>query len=217
LAPGKYCIFLLLLFLAGCSKVYYRDYYILDYTPQFNKSLQALKSLPYKVEVGEIDISSSYDRSQIVVRQSLHKLRYDEYSLWAERPQEAIRVLLERHLKESGIFDEVKREFLNTRADYKVYGYLFNVEFYQSKELKRADLEMKLFFQENKSESIVVTHFIRRYEKLETDDMAFFAKKISDILKEENEKFRIKIIAYMQEKGFVPKKLDLDSIIPLNP
>jgi len=191
---------LLFLFLISCGKTYYSHYYILDYTPSIPDSIKIYPQLPYYVEVSDFDISLTYDRSAIVIRNSLHQLRYSRYDLWALRPQDAIQDLLLKHLKEANLFADVKKEFLDVRPDFTILGHICNIELYHSEGINRADIEMELSLQDNQNENIVVSYHFVRYERLDTQNMAFFAKKISDILKEENNKFILKIIKYFEEQ-----------------
>ncbi len=178
----------------------------MDYTLSVPDSISFSQPFPYRVEVSDFDISSTYDRSGIVIRNSLHQMRYSRYELWALRPQDAIQNLLLKHLKEMGIFAEVKREYLDVRPDFTILGTISNIELYHSPGISRADIEMELSLQDNQNEKVIITHHFTRFEKLESDNFAFFAKKISDILKEENNKFILKIINYFEELENVEQK-----------
>ena len=195
----KMCWFLIPLLLAGCGRTYYRSYYTLDYTPRIPRDMRSAVPLHYRIEVGDFEISPTYDRSGIVIRDSMHRMRYSRSHLWPVRPQEAVRDLLLRHFRDSRVFAEVKTEFLDVRPDFTVLGNVHCIELYSFEGLNRAGVEVELSLQENRNETIVVAHHFRRLEKTGTDDMAFFAMTVSDILHEEHNRFIGKVLKYFEE------------------
>ena len=185
----------------GCSTSLHRNYYILDYAPNISAAMGTYDTYPFRAEVSTFDISSTYDRSGIVIRSSSHQLRYSQNDLWPIRPQDAIQNLLLQHLLKVNVFAEVKKEFLDVRPDYTITANIFSIEMYSQEELNRADIEMKLSMKDNATETVVLTHHFTRFEKTGTNNMSYFAKKISDILREENTAFIIKIIKYLKGKA----------------
>jgi ABC-type uncharacterized transport system auxiliary subunit len=193
-------LLLLILIVSGCGRTYYRHYYTLDYIPAAEGHDNPSVTLPYTVEVAEFDISPTYDRPGIVIRNSMHQMRYSRYHLWPVRPQNAVQGLLLQHLREFHIFTDAKEEFLDLRPDYTVSGTIYSIELYSNPDLNRADIEMELSLRENETGTVVVTHRFSRFERIDTDNMAFFAKTISDILREENGIFIAKMISYFEEE-----------------
>lgn len=190
-------IALFAIFTAGCSKVVLRNYYIINYVAEQKNRKQTLSN--EKIAVRNFDISTIYDRSQIVIRQSEHRLIYSTLDLWPIRPQQALQNLLIRHLRAENIFQEVQEDYLDRRNRYQIEATIHNIEFYSNNEFNRADLEMDLFFRDLKQKKSLI-YQVKRFENLENQDMTFFVKKLSDILREENNKFIKKIKDYIRNE-----------------
>lgn len=189
---------MLALFAVGCAKQMVRNYYVIDYVPHHPRQNSSSPLIDKDLEVNIFEISTIYDRSQIVIRRSRHRLVYSNYDLWPIRPQEAVQNLLMRHLRKARIFDTVKKDFLDKRPRYSIGGTIHNIEFYHSEKLYRADLEMDLYLWDNQKNHQIVEHHVKRYVKMEQNNITYFVKNISDILREENAIFVEKIIKYFE-------------------
>ncbi len=149
-----------------------------------------------------MNISSLYDTSKIIIRNSMHQIEYSNYALWPLRPQYAIRDLLMQHIQINEIFVEIDKEFLNTKPDYIIRGHISNLEFYFNEELglNKANLDVKYTLEQYQTGKTILTHHIRRSDSIGSGEMVFFVKKISDILNEENQKFIRKLKTYFSNK-----------------
>ena len=195
-------LYVLILFLAGCSKQVYRNYYLIDYVPYRSSIFRKKYRFPYRVVVKNLEISSLYDHSKIVIRRSMHRIQYDSDSIWPIRPQYAIRDLIIKHLRVINLFQEVDKEFLNVKPDYAVVGTIYAIEYYSNPEhkIRKASLEMKLTLQNYETGKPLVNHEYRRSVDLLDDNMNFFVKAISDIVLKENTLFFKKLEEYFAKE-----------------
>ena len=118
-------IIVLLLFLASCSVKTIKNHYILSYLPDPAKAEKFISThIPFdkKVEVQNFEMNRIYDRNPIVVRESLHKLKFDSKNEWALRPDKSIPELLVYHINSLNLFKECKTDFFTTSPDYYISG-----------------------------------------------------------------------------------------------
>lgn len=197
------CSFLLLvLIIVNCAQVtVQRKYYLLDYPGVASDSaLITGPPLPLKVMVHTMKLPRTYDRTNIVVRYSAHQIDYYRYSLWAIKPQIIISDLIARQIQANKLFLKCEREFLDENPDYEIIGYINAIEKFHNEEFTAAHLSMTLYLRRGEDFQLVVKHQFDRQEQLYSADMSFFAKKMSDILREETDKMNAKIVAYFKEK-----------------
>ena len=183
----------------GCARRKIARYYILDYNPIVKAENKYSNPFPYKVQVKEFKIDRTYDNSRIVIRQSAHEVYYDRLSLWATRPQVAITDLLIKHINKLELFEQCKKSFLDEKPDYIISGTIHSIEKYRSEKYTRADLQVSLYLLEAHKNQTVLNYEINKYIPLYTDNMNFFAKKISDTLNEEFDAFLSEIIKYFSK------------------
>lgn len=192
----------LLLLLFGCSQTQWAKYYLLDYVPPVLENDRLSESFNYSIQVQEFKIDRTYDNSRIVIRQSAHEVYYDRLSLWARRPPDAIASLITNHIKALNLVTNCRRTFLESRPDFIISGTIHNIEKYMSdipqNEFLRADLSISLQMIDTKTDKIVVRHNFIRYTPLYTQSMSYFAKTLSDTLKNEISIFLRKVQEYFE-------------------
>lgn len=172
-------------------------YYILEYKPILkNQKLAVDEPFPCRVLVSDFEIPRSYDSVRIVSRQSSHQINYFHYSLWAVRPQVVIADLVASHLNAYHTFDRSQREFLDERPDYEITGYIHKIERYESGIYRAAHLQVDYYLYNYETNEIVFKHQFDRDVELTTAEFNFFAKKVSDIIREETDLFVGKLIRY---------------------
>ena len=201
-------IFLGSLFWIRCStKSMHRQYFILDYRPVLQDStLKIEKPLPYKVQVRTMKISRTFDRVGIVVRYSTHQLDYYRYQLWAIRPQIIVSDLIARHISNYKVFQSCQREFLEERPDFEIIGVIDAIEKFDNEAYTAAHLAMKLYLRTYDGYENLLSHEFDREEEMPVFRMELFAKKLSDILREEVDIFIGEIIEYFDKKNELEKK-----------
>lgn len=201
---NKNIILIILVLLAlGCSRMQWARFYLLDYVPPITQNDILTNPFPYTVQVKEFKIDKTYDNSRIVIRQSAHEVYYDRWSLWARRPPDAITALIVNHIRALNLVKECKETFLDQRPDYIISGTIHNIEKYvsdlPSNEFQRADIRLTIQMTDVKTNSTVVSYEVKRYAPLYTENMSFFAKTLSDTLKNEITIFLRKVQEYFEK------------------
>lgn len=197
-------LFALVLFSCATKRIQPK-YYILDYRPVLRDSTMTVpRPFPYKVQVQTMKIPRTFDRVNIVVRYSAHRLDYYRYNLWAIRPQITISDLIAEHISRYGIFKQCQREFLDERPDYEIIGTIEAIEKFDNEAYTAAHFAMKLYLRTFDGYENILTHEFDREEEMPVFQMELFAKKLSDILQEEIDKFIKKIIDYFNEQKTLP-------------
>ena len=195
-------IIVLVILLLGCSRMQWARFYLLDYVPPITESDVLTEPYPYTIQVKDFKIDKTYDNSRIVIRQSAHEVYYDRWSLWARRPPDAMTALLINHIRALNLVDKCKKTYLDKRPDYIITGTIHNIEKYVSdlplNEFQRADICMTIQMLEVKTNNTVVSYEIKRYAPLYTESMSFFAKTLSDTLKNEITIFLRKVQEYFE-------------------
>ncbi len=183
------------------SNSVYRQYFILDYKPVLqDSSLKLTKPLPFKVQVQTMKISQTFDRVGIVVRYSTHQLDYYRYQLWAIRPQIVVSDLIARHISNYNTFQSCQREFLDERPDLEIIGTIDAIEKFDNEAYTAAHFAMHLYLRNYNSYENILVHEFDREEEMPSFRMELFAKKVSDILREEVDVFIGKIIRHYQKQ-----------------
>lgn len=192
---------LLILLLCSCSIKTVNEFYVLNYLPVKDRDFQPADTsriARYKLKIEDLELNRIYDRNAIVVRESLHKMYYDNHFQWAYRPHKAITELLINHFNTYGYFSDVRNDYIDADPDYIIGGRINNIEKYQSPQFNFAYLDLDLYLRDSQRQ-ILLHHKIQRNLKLESDNPAFFVKVISDILKEELNLFVKKSIIRLQQ------------------
>jgi len=192
----------IVLLLAQCSSTtIHPKYYILDYRPVLRDSSYVLaKPFPYRVQVQTMKIPRTFDRVSIVVRYSAHRLDYYRYNLWAIRPQVTVSDLVAAHINSYGIFEQCQREFFDVRPDYEIVGSIEAIEKFDNESYTAAHLSLKLYLRSYDGYENLLSHEFDREEEITAFKMELFAKKLSDVLKEETDIFIKKMIVYFQSQ-----------------
>ena len=196
----KLSIIVLLLFLASCSVKTIKNHYILSYLPDPAKAEKFISThIPFdkKVEVQNFEMNRIYDRNPIVVRESLHKLKFDSKNEWALRPDKSIPELLVYHINSLNLFKECKTDFFTTSPDYYISGMISNLEIYKSEEVTFAHVKVTMELRD-RNRNILVKHIIDKKSELEDPNTSFFIKTVSDILKIETDSFLVKVVDFLK-------------------
>lgn len=194
-------------FLTCMTKAIHPKYFILDYRPVLrDTSLTINPPIPNIVQVQTMKIPRTFDRVNIVVRYSAHRLDYYRYNLWAIRPQTTISDLIAHHITEYGIFHRCQRELLDERPDFEIVGSIDAIEKFDHETYTAAHFAMKMSLRTYEGYETLLTHEFDREEEMPVFRMELFAKKISDILQEEVDDFIRKIIQHFKEQRKLEKQ-----------
>jgi len=188
--------------LISCSVKTVKDYYVLSYMPD-PEGLSRFKvsGLPIdaKVQVQNFEMNRIYDRNSIVIRESLHKLSFDEKNNWALRPDRALPELIVYHINSAGIFKECKSDFISASPDYYITGTINNIEIYSNDNNIFAHVNVSLELRD-KSRTILVAHQIDAKRDIKKYDITFFVKTAGEILKEGAQDFLVEIVDYFKSQ-----------------
>ena len=100
--------------------------------------------IPGLLRVRNMDAEATYEKFQIVVRQSPYQLRYSELNVWAVKPNQMVSDIIAKTLKDTGAFGSVTRMLGDTRPDYTMSGDLHAIEIYDSDDVWFAHLAISL-------------------------------------------------------------------------
>lgn len=213
----NYFLFILTLILvttifSGCSinredKVI--NYYILDYIPHLDKDeLKQTKSFPYSVEITETQIPRTYQRNQIVEKNSINTISYSESNLWADKLYNAIPQLMLQKTIRYNFFEDVQRDMYTSIPDYYIDSFVGNIEEVRSNEFVSAHVKMD-FYLRNSKQKIVVVHRFNRDVPVLDNDMSSTVQTFSEIISEEYDKFLVKSKDYFvkgnESKNQIPQ------------
>lgn len=192
--------FVLLLIVVACGRAQFARFYVLQYKPLPITQPKITKPFPYNIVVDEFQINRTYDNSRVVVRNSAHEIYYDQFSLWALRPQTAITNLLVNHINSLGVCANCKQRYLDLSPDYKITGTIEKIEKYENALINRADLQIQIRLIDLKTDAVIIEKTLSSYTKLYTDNMSYFAKVVSDNLNSEFDSFIHDMLTYFQAK-----------------
>ena len=116
---------LALLGLVACAQPALRHYYTLTY-PAAKASFE--KPYPYTVRVKDLRIRPTYSGDQVVFRQDVHEIQYYKDRRWTERPQQMVSDLIRKHLRGSGLAQQVTERLRERPPDFVLEGEIEAIE-----------------------------------------------------------------------------------------
>ncbi|HSI06244.1 MAG: ABC-type transport auxiliary lipoprotein family protein [Myxococcota bacterium] len=178
-----FCIMLLALQSAACGLFgraqQPRNFYVLAVDPLEKGSGRVLPGL---VRVSNMDTASTYDKFQIVMRESPYQLQYSDLNVWAVKPGRMVSDVMASALREAGAFDAVTRELGERRPDYTMAGDLNSIEVYNSGDAWFAHLAISLAFTRFSDGQVLWTYSFDRRKQVPTGDFAAAIRGISELL-----------------------------------
>lgn len=153
----------------------------------------SVKTLPYRVRVRDFHFPRVLDRTRIVYRYSPNRLNYYRLHQWAIPPRTMVSDVVARHLSAAGIFQEVRRQFIDEQPDLEIRGELSALERFENGDYGGAHLAMEMRLQRRTDGALLARHAFDRRVHLQSGSMTFFAQTISTILEEETAIFIAKI------------------------
>ncbi|MFH1007659.1 MAG: ABC-type transport auxiliary lipoprotein family protein [Candidatus Latescibacterota bacterium] len=162
-----------------------RHYYTIDYLPRKVQLEGSGRPYPFRVQLKRFEVLRMYDRSQIVFRYSPNELKYYQYRNWAMKPGDIIMDRAEAHLLSANLFDELRREFLDSYPDYRLEGTVDALEKYDGGDIFYAHLAMtvRLIRQEDAKE--VWRYAFDQRKKVYEQDMVYTVIALREILETE--------------------------------
>jgi ABC-type uncharacterized transport system auxiliary subunit len=156
-----------------------RNFYVLAVDPLEKTSGRILPGL---VRVSNMDTASTYDKFQIVVRESPYQLQYSEMNVWAVKPGRMVSDAMASALRDAGSFDAVTRELGERRPDYTMAGDLLGIEVYNSGDTWFAHLVLSLAFTRFSDGQVMWTYTFDRRKAVPAGDFSAAVRGISELL-----------------------------------
>jgi len=144
--------------------------------------------LPYIVRVKRFGIDKIYDRYNVVNRSSAHELVYSKSKFWAVKPERMITDLVTNQIKTQGIFKEVTTKY-EKLPDYILTGQIIVLDNLKSEKDVFARMSMELIIYDFKTNKIVNSYKFERRQAVPNKSMVYVSVEMSNILKEEVDKF----------------------------
>lgn len=196
------------LFAGGClSKVdrVTTNYYILDYKKSTEQPVFRISEpFPMSCEVFDTEVNRTYNRSQMVIKESFSKVSYLSGDLWANRLSDAVPNLIVQRFKAYNIFRQVARSTGDIAPDYYLETNLNSIEKVKASDSKAAiNLEFKL--RDAKTQRSVVSYLYDKAEPLHASDVAYLVEVYNDMIMEATDIFAGKCRLFLEGK---PSALD---------
>lgn len=156
-----------------------RNFYVLAVDPLEKAPGRVLPGL---VRVSSMDTASTYDKFQIVVRESPYQLQYSDLNVWAVKPGRMVSDAMASALRDAGSFDAVTRELGERRPDYTLAGDLNSIEVYNSGDAWFAHLAISLAFTRFSDGQVLWTYSFDRRKQVPSGDFAAAIRGMSELL-----------------------------------
>lgn len=195
-------LILVLVAFAGCSNnrvIKEVNHYILDYFPHLDKEeLRQTNAFPYSVEITETQIPRSYQRNQIVVKNSINTISYSETDLWADKLYNAVPQLLLQKSNRYNFFESIQRDLYTSIPDFYIDTFIGNIEKVTTQDKVSAHVRID-FYLRNSKQRIVVVHRSNRTIQVLDNRMSSIVQTFSEIISEEYDNFLFKTKDYLVE------------------
>lgn len=197
--------FMVLMMLTGClGKVQKTttNYYVLDYQSSSEKpELRRPTNTGKLLEVLDTNLSKTYDRNQIVVKENFYKVKYLQTDVWANKLRDAIPNLIAQRLKAYNLFGQISRnEVLDKNPNFFLETNVLNIEKVDGLEPK-AYLRMEFVLRDSSNQAIVISHRNERYTDLIDPSMVYLVQAFNDMIMEETNIFAAKCNLYFSGKA----------------
>lgn len=134
--------------LGGCTglrRVDYR-YYVLDYVPEASKERIAAGPWKTTLLVRNFPLAEAYRRPEMVVRQSVHEVKYLMKDRWAARPERMVGDMVRRHIREVRLVDALQDPYQEDAPAYELRGQVLALEAYHTANGDFAHLDVRMDF-----------------------------------------------------------------------
>jgi uncharacterized lipoprotein YmbA len=175
----------------ACTKIIIipKRYFILEYKSTFeDKELIRQTPFNFVVRISDAEISSTYNRKQMVIRTSENQIEYDYNNLWADRLPNAISNLIFQRINNYRVFSRVIRDY-QQQAKYEININVHSIEFLNYGSVFGAHLNLDILLRRTKDNVVVFQHTSQKHKAMVIDDMDLFVQSINDIIMEETDLF----------------------------
>jgi uncharacterized lipoprotein YmbA len=183
---------MLALLLSGCLGRVDRtetNYYVLDYQPSTERTdLMMSESNAKSLYVMNSRVNRTYNRNQIVAKESFYRVRFMSNDLWANRLSDAVPNIISQRLRAYNIFSNVTRDAGQIDPDFYLETNIMNIEKIEG-ENPRAFLRIEFVLRDSTSENVVIVHRNERYQELTDDSTVYLVQVINNMIMEETNTF----------------------------
>ncbi len=194
--------------LAACGGVPQRFYYTLSYPVQQDRASASRPPLhPFQLRLKPFKSSLPYDRPQIVYRESPYEYQYYTFKLWASKPQQMIRELVETNIDASRLVAEVTREYGDRAPDYELAGDITAIEEFDSGDLWYGHLAIRFQLVRYKDKATLWHYSFDRKRKVYKKQPVYVVRSLSAILEDEMARVVAELDAVLSAERGVPPTL----------
>lgn len=190
---------LILLLLAACSwggKRQETNYYVLDYSHASEISELKMPNSNGKVlQVLNSTINRTYNRTQLVEKESFNKVNFLSRELWANRLSDAVPNIISRRLNAYNIFRNVTRSIQDTDPHYYLETNILNIEKIVGP-TPRAFLRIEFVLRDSTGSQTILVHRNEQYHELNDDSYNYLVQTYNDMIMEETNLFAAKCIEH---------------------
>lgn len=180
------CLALAFLIAAGCGAAPQRRYYTLSYPVMADRVTESRPALhPVRLRIRPFRVALPYDRPQMVYRQSPFEFNYDPYRLWASKPQQMLRELVEQHLVAARLVGEVTRDFGDQPPAYELGAEVQAVEEYDAGDAWYGHLAIRFDLVRFSDQKVLWHYEFDRKRKVHEQKTVYIVRALSEILRDE--------------------------------
>lgn len=169
----------------GCrsSKPVSPRFFLLEY-PTKTEVSDTIVTLPYSLEITNVDINPVYSSTQIAIREGEMEVHYFANNHWASRPYQSLGRFISIFYKRNPFFETAATRFWNVQPDYRLTTTIYNLEVIRERNVFHARLNVE-FQIESSDGKIIAVHTSDNRRQLERRDLNQFARAISNMFFEE--------------------------------
>jgi ABC-type uncharacterized transport system auxiliary subunit len=134
------------------------------------------------VRVANMDTTSTYDKFQIVIRESPYQLIYSDLHVWAVKPGRMVSDVVALGLRNASVFDAVTRELSDRRPDYTIAGELNAIEIYNSDNMWFAHLAISFTLTRFTDGQVLWSYAFDKRKQVPTDKFETSIRGVSELL-----------------------------------
>jgi len=169
--------------IASCTTTNTQEtfYYTLRYYA-FNEKeeLKQQQAIPHSVWVRDANLSKTYRRKQIVVRNFGPRISYSEHHRWADDLEEKFADLITERFKSYNTFQTVRRDFSYTRPEYELITDINALEFLKDGKKGEAHLSIDLALRTMQGDKHLVTHSVNKNLPVYDKQLDTFVQTINE-------------------------------------
>jgi uncharacterized lipoprotein YmbA len=211
-------VVLAVLVAAGCGAAPQKRYFTLSYPLMSDRVTESRPPLhPVKMRIKPFRVSLPYDRPQMVYRQSPFEFNYDPYRLWASKPQQMLRELVEEHLVAARLMGEVTRDFGDQSPAYELGAEVLAIEEYDAGDAWYGHLAMRFDLIRFSDQRVLWHYEFDRKGRVHEQRQVYIVRALSEILRDERKVVTAELDRIISQDRGVPVTLSMPAPAQDNP